>query len=377
MSEITYSASYQMRNGLPHLKKRLSEEKGSTIAYLGGSITEGAGASLPDGTSWRVLLSQWFEQSYPRNQFIFINAAVGGTTSELGAFRIEEHIIAESMPDVLFLEFAVNDSSRQREEAIQSYEGIIRHLKRRNPAVEIVCIYTVDIRLKQNAVITYQEEVAAYYELPSINLEQSLMPFLLSETIQWTDLAKDEVHPSDLGHSVYAQIIEESLVNILADSNAIGQYGNEKAPFSVIPPLEYGVMASPLDGVIPNEKSQWIPKWHPAQGDVWNWRYDRDVLEFVGAGNGLQRKFTGTFASVLLMVGQDCAIFKYRIDGGEWIEADPYDHWCTMCHRPIQIVLSPTLTNGEHLLEVQISQQKEAGRGEAFRILKWLDYANH
>src|SRR5689334_8289612 len=38
-----------------------------TIAYLGGSVMAGAGASNPEKTSSRSLVTEWFRKSYPKS----------------------------------------------------------------------------------------------------------------------------------------------------------------------------------------------------------------------------------------------------------------------------------------------------------------------
>ena len=63
------------------------------IAYLGGSVTHGTGASDRDATSWRSILSQWFVDnfgpgtSYNKN-ITSINCAVGGSGSYFGSYRM-------------------------------------------------------------------------------------------------------------------------------------------------------------------------------------------------------------------------------------------------------------------------------------------------
>lgn len=47
-----------------NLRYRLSKDKKVTIAYLGGSITQGQGASNRAVTSWRPLTTTWFKQNY-------------------------------------------------------------------------------------------------------------------------------------------------------------------------------------------------------------------------------------------------------------------------------------------------------------------------
>lgn len=43
------------RRGLPHVKAKLAGEAQVTVAFLGGSITEGAGASAADKTSLHLM----------------------------------------------------------------------------------------------------------------------------------------------------------------------------------------------------------------------------------------------------------------------------------------------------------------------------------
>src|SRR4051794_4106160 len=81
------------RNGLPNfLKKATTAGAEIKVAYLGGSITAQPG--------WRVKTLAYFQQAYPRAKFSEINAAIGGTGSDLGVFRVG-HEVLEKKPDLL------------------------------------------------------------------------------------------------------------------------------------------------------------------------------------------------------------------------------------------------------------------------------------
>ena len=73
-----------LRRGLPNTSIRLAEKKPVTVAFLGGSITEGAGASEADTFSWRALTGKYLQERFVNHEFRFINAGVGGTNSTLG-----------------------------------------------------------------------------------------------------------------------------------------------------------------------------------------------------------------------------------------------------------------------------------------------------
>ena len=89
---------------------RLKHDKKLSIGFIGGSITEGCGASSPK-TSWVGRTYDWFTRTYPEAEFRFENAAIGGTGSMLGVYRLEHELLDKSDPDLVFVEFAVNDWS--------------------------------------------------------------------------------------------------------------------------------------------------------------------------------------------------------------------------------------------------------------------------
>ena len=44
----------------------------------------GSGASKPNETSYRALTTRWFREQFPKAELVEINAAIGGTGSDLG-----------------------------------------------------------------------------------------------------------------------------------------------------------------------------------------------------------------------------------------------------------------------------------------------------
>lgn len=73
------------------------------VAFLGGSITG-------KDDCWRPQTMDMFRRLYPHIVWEEINASVGGTGSNFGAFRLRGEVIVHK-PDLIFVEFAVNDAA--------------------------------------------------------------------------------------------------------------------------------------------------------------------------------------------------------------------------------------------------------------------------
>ncbi len=104
------------RGGIGNVLAKLAAGEPVKIAYLGGSITAANG--------WRVKSREWFAKQYPQAKVEEIHAAIGGTGSDLGVFRVERDAL-QHKPDLLFVEFAVNDGSAKPDQIWRWMEGIV------------------------------------------------------------------------------------------------------------------------------------------------------------------------------------------------------------------------------------------------------------
>jgi hypothetical protein len=103
------------------------------IAYFGGSITA--------QTGYRVKTLAWFKEAYPQAKFSEINAAIGGTGSDLGVFRLKQDVL-DQKPDLMFVEFAVNDGGAAPELIQRCMEGIVRQTWRALPELRhLLCLH--------------------------------------------------------------------------------------------------------------------------------------------------------------------------------------------------------------------------------------------
>ncbi|KRF39119.1 hypothetical protein ASG93_23425 [Paenibacillus sp. Soil787] len=371
------SQDYSTRDGLKRIANKLTNGHQVTVAFIGGSVTAGEGASDSNATSYRALVCQKLERRFPEVAFTFINAAIGGTTSTYGAFRLEDHVLDHAAVDLLFVEFAVNDAGN-RTESIRAMEGIVRHAKRSNPQIDICFIYTArrsgsesyssNRRLQDN--IYNHEEVAEYYQLPSVNIAGAIYNKIISGEIKWEDISGDEVHPNDFGYALYARVIEDFL-----DKELIVPNEKYEDPFALPSPLdsfcyENGKQLSPL---IVNTSSNWrmIEGWTTEQ--IFNWAPTADIFFGETPGDEFQFSFTGTAVGISLLAGMDTGDIEVSLDGGAFRTIPLFDRYCLMFYRPIIIVFSEQLDRGTHTVNIRISSEKhETSSGHAIRILKLL-----
>src|SRR5450432_2099345 len=121
-------AECRPRGGMANVLARLKSGKETRIAYLGGSIT------AQDG--WRPKTLAWFQSQYPSARITEINAAIGGTGSDLGVYRLR-HDVLQFKPNLLFVEFAVNDSGAPPDRIHKAMEGIVRQTWQADPNTDI------------------------------------------------------------------------------------------------------------------------------------------------------------------------------------------------------------------------------------------------
>ena len=184
-----------------------------------------------------------FQQAYPQASFTEINAAIGGTGSDLGVFRVQQDVLSKG-PDLLFVEFAVNDGGADPQRIIRAMEGIVRQTWKADPKTDICFVYTLTESLsppmlegKLQRSASAMEKVADFYGIPSIVLGMEVAKLAKAGQLVWRAklpkteaeraalagkfvFAADGTHPHDsTGQVLYTQAIIRSLP-ALAIANA-------------------------------------------------------------------------------------------------------------------------------------------------------------
>ena len=184
------------------------DEDDLTVAFLGGSITEGTGANRLS-TGYAAQVGEWFRTTYTDKNVKIVNAGYGGTGSNFGMFRLKNQVLDES-PDILFVEFAVNDNDYGDYVARKYMEGIVRSALHAEKVPQIIFVYTTKYWNGFSNLKASHQAVADYYNIPSIDMG-AVIEERVANGANVYSLLGDGVHPTQTGHNLYAQTITDAL----------------------------------------------------------------------------------------------------------------------------------------------------------------------
>lgn len=192
-----------------------------TIAYIGGSITQGAGAK-PIHTGCYAYLSYLdFKKRFGKDgggNIRFVKAGVGGTPSELGVIRYERDILRDGTvaPDIVVVEFAVNDGGDETKG--NCYESLCLKILSADNRPAVILLFSVfvnDWNLQDRL-----SPVGRRYNLPMVSVKDAVTEqFQLSKAegniISKRQFFYDIYHPTNEGHRVMA----DTLANLFAETS--------------------------------------------------------------------------------------------------------------------------------------------------------------
>lgn len=218
------------RGNLKRLKdcmKRAEQGEAITLGFIGGSITQGSLSSTPQ-TCYAYLVYKWWTENFKNTDCIYLNAGIGGTTSQFGAARVDEDLLSHR-PDFVIVEFSVNDDNNELFK--ETYEGLIRNIygKDWNPSIILVHNVRYD---NGNSAEEIHTEVGKNYEIPCISMKRTILPKVLSRDIPVRDITPDDLHPNDTGHRLIAEIICHFLKEI-SEIEEDMKTENEKMPVPI------------------------------------------------------------------------------------------------------------------------------------------------
>lgn len=184
---------------------RLERGDSCRIAVIGGSITQGARASKRE-LQWGPLFVEGWRRAFPKSKIDFINAGIGATGSDIGAFRLRRDVLSKK-PDVVVVEFSVNDDNTR--DRAESYEGTVRQLLKAQEGIAVILLGMVS---KSGASAQeWHGKVAAHYGVPFVSYRDALYPFVKDGSISWSDISPDSIHPNDIGHAYAAALLNWTL----------------------------------------------------------------------------------------------------------------------------------------------------------------------
>ncbi len=362
-----------VRGGIPNVLEKLESGRAVRIIYLGGSITKAPG--------WRTMTEQWFREQYPQARIEATNAAISGTGSDLAAFRLQ-HDVLRHEPDLLFVEFAVNDSWTSAGRIQRAMEGVVRQTWRAQPNCDIIFVYTVhegmlaDLQAGEPPpAVKSHEIVANHYDIASVlfgvevaRLEKEGKLIFTGDWPQTEEekaalgdtilFSGDGAHPYDAGHALYAAAVIRSIGRM----KGVGEPGPQPLPAPLREDNFEYAKPTPLD------RAQLSPGWRKL--DVTGDPAVRKLLEGAEFGDKLDAlwlaeqpgesisfRFRGTSVMVYDMVGPDCGQIIVTVDGGEPRTIPRFDSWCEW-HRVYCFTAAADLPDEVHTIRFEIDHEQ-------------------
>lgn len=186
-----------------------------TLAYIGGSITQGAGATPINTECYAYKSYLRFQELVGRQENVhFVKAGVGGTPSELGMVRFDRDVLRDGIePDVVVVEFAVNDEGDETRG--NCYESLVRKILKLpwHPAVILLfSVFADDSNLQERLI-----PVGERYDLPMVSVKNAVVPQFYdapNRILTKNQFFYDRFHPSNLGHTIMADCLANLYVQI-------------------------------------------------------------------------------------------------------------------------------------------------------------------
>ena len=361
------------RDGLGNVLAKLLAGGEVRLGYLGGSITAAGG--------WRVQTREGFAVQFPGAQVREINAAIGGTGSDLGVFRVHRDVL-QHKPDLLFVEFAVNDGGASPERIWQAMEGIVRQTWAADPRTDICFVYTYRVGYEQELgqgqcprAAAAMEMLADHYRIPSINVALRVVQLQRDGKLVYQSdapapdgvirFSSDGVHPLDDGHRIYTDVIADAVRTMRIEPQAVNHAGKLDHPFvadhwqaAKMVPVTREMLSGAWTQL--DEQHPLARSFGPRMGTLW---------ETEQPGSKITFRFRGSQAKLYDLLGPDGGQVIVTVDGQTRDKPVPrFDSYCTY-HRIATLAVADGLDpNQVHAVTVEVHPDQPDRQSVAFRL---------
>ena len=333
-----------------------------TIAFIGGSITQGAGATPIHKKSYAYQTWERFKESFGENVKL-IKAGVGGTPSEFGMIRFERDVLrgGKVKPDLIVIEFSVNDEGDETKGLC--YESLVRKCLALSEDTAVILLHAVfanDWNLEERL-----GPVGERYELPMVSIRQGVVSQFYLKPATGRVLTKsqffyDMFHPTNMGHTIMA----DCLIYLMQQIDKAAMTGDvdwrSKAPV-------FGTTFENVELVDKVWKSELLMDLQPGSfceqdADLHRVEMDDEIIPVPQFPNNWQHVSGAEPFSVricckaLLIISKDSALTEYgkamvKVDGKEVLTLDPRVVGWTHCTP--QIICNDDVSK-ERLIEVSM-----------------------
>lgn len=331
-------------------------EKPLNISYIGGSITQQGQYTTPLNSK----LSAFLRANNADRAISYNLQGIGGTGSDLGVYRLEKDVIAKN-PDLVFIEFAVNDSGS--ENAAATMEGMIRKLMRLPHQPMIVLLDLTTKGHESLAAIEKWEPLMKEYKIGYVNVAEYLIANEASAEnptgFVWTtkDLetypqataltGSDGVHPNSDGGKIYAEYIYKEI---------------SENPENFFKKMTY--VKNPVSGkeynnprMISWRNAQYDENWAVKSGMKWAFADDQ-AAALVG-GATLTFKFTGTTIGLYWGKNNKATGGTYSIDNGAYTGNVSAMFAAVSSEMPMPSIIKNDLPEGEHTITITANSAED------------------
>ncbi len=344
MQHYPQSESFiNVRGGLPNTTYRITHDKACTVAFMGGSVTEGMGAAVVPG-GWRTRLFAHLQETYPAVQFKQIAANMGGNGSQYGVYFAHQ-FVAVKHPDLVFIEYAVNnayDGCSDADTLWMHYETLIHTIRTESPYAEIVLAYVSDSNHRSKDSIPVLEQIADKYGLPSLNYYEAVM-HAMGDMSNWNNFFIDGVHANDNGYAVMAKVANGLLECAMQVPAKTYQKKATPSPQTRVQSEAKALITSTLD---------FVPAgWEKTERFSYAGHYYNGCIQTTNTNKPITVTFKGTDFGVLVEFAKDAGVLEYRIDGGT-----PEILNCRLDYsNPKARLFLKNGTGGEHTVSMRLS----------------------
>jgi hypothetical protein len=353
--QTTAAKELSIRSGLPNFFTKLKAHKPVNVAFLGGSITRA-------GNGYRDQLLSWFRNQYPASQFTEIMAAVSGTGSDFGACRVQQQVI-DHKPDLVFIEFAVNDNHMPMPTVRETIEGIVRQIWKANAKTDICFIYTMAKEnlpdLQQGVFppsVSAMEAIANHYHIPSIHMGLAVVEEITKGKLLIMGKKEDSsaipifsvdgVHPlPETGHKIYTQVLTKCLPQLQTGA---------PAKHRIVPALEPNNWSHA--GMLSLEKAQFTGDWQMTDSVTKGREYYQLLPQVYGTAAkdaSVTVHFKGTRFGLADIMGPGTAAVQITIDQQAPRIINRFDAFSTY-YRLNYFIISD-LTPGKHVATIRLA----------------------
>ncbi|MEX0825060.1 MAG: alpha/beta hydrolase fold domain-containing protein, partial [Pirellulaceae bacterium] len=373
IDDVSHSPNAHLRGRFDNSRIQFERKKRGGVAFIGGSITEMNG--------YRPMVMEYLEERFPETEFTFTDAGISSTCSTTGAFRLQRDVLSAD-PDLLFVEFAVNDdqdAGHAARECLRGMEGVLRHARTHNPNMDIIVTHFVNPgmldtlqRGGEPVSSSQHERVAAHYGVSSSYLAREVADRITAGKLTWEEYGG--THPKEPGNRLAADMVIDILEAAWKQSLPEDAEMTEHA------------IAEPLDSHS-YTRGRFVPVNQASLGEGWEIRKpdwealpgskrdrftDQTLLCSNEPGAEFSLDFEGTAVGAYILAGPDAGILEFSIDGSDFQSSDLFHHFSKGLHYPRTVMFAADLPDSSHQLTVRLRKEhNEESSGTAARILQF------